>query len=154
MDLIAVEDTLNIQQLYASYSDAITRSDPKSFGDCWCEDAYWFLLGVEHKGKKSIVEAYTNTVAPTDFVMHLALSPMISLNGDKADVRSQVQEIIHFAGGDGIILLGNYNDKLLKVDGKWLFADRRISLRYSGPFSMDANMVMPLMPDADKPFDR
>jgi len=38
------------------------------------------------------------------------------------------------------------------VDGQWLFADRRISVRYSGPFSMDDNAFIPLMPEADKPF--
>ena len=51
-----------------------------------------------------------------------------------------------------MLLLANYNDELRKVDGQWLFADRRISVRYSGAFSMDDNMIMPLMPDAAKPF--
>ena len=153
MDLTTVENTLNIQQLYARYSDAIMRNDYETFGSCWRDDGYWLLLGNEYRGKEAIVEAFTNAVAPTDFVMHLALSPLISLNGDKAKVRSQVQEILHFSDGGGMILLGNYNDELHKVDGQWLFSDRRISLRYSGPFSMDDNMFMPLMPDADKPLE-
>ena len=153
MDLTAIEDTFNIQQLYARYSDAIMRTDSEAFGACWRDDAYWLLLGNEHRGKEAIVEAFINAVAPTDFVMHLALSPLISLNGHKAKVRSQVKEIFHFSNGGGMILLGNYNDELDKVDGAWLFSDRRISLRYSGPFSMDDNMFMPLMPDADKPLE-
>jgi len=151
MDLTAVEDTLNIHQLYARYSDAIMRNDPDTFGSCWSEDAYWLLLGNEHRGKEAIVEAYCNSVGSTDFVMHLAMSPLISINGDKAKVRSQVQEILHFSGGGAMIILANYNDELHKVDGQWLFADRRISVRYSGPFSMDDNTFMPLMPDAAKP---
>jgi len=153
MDLTTVEDTLNIQQLYARYSDAIMRYDSETFGSCWRDDGYWLLLGSEYRGKEAIVEAFKNAVAPTDFVSHLALSPLISLKGDTAKVRSQVQEIFHFSDGGGMILLGNYNDELQKVDGKWLFSDRRISLRYSGPFSMDDNMFVPLMPDADKPLE-
>jgi len=152
MDTTSIADTLNIHQLYARYSDAITRKDPETFGSCWCDDAFWLLLGVEHRGKDAIVEAYTNAVAATDLVLHLASAPLIALDGDKARVRSQVQEILHFSGGGSMLLLANYNDELRKVDGQWLFADRRISTRYSGAFSMDDNMIMPLMPDAAKPF--
>ena len=152
MDTTSIADTLNIHQLYARYSDAITRKDPETFGSCWSDDAFWLLLGAEHRGKEAIVEAYTNAVAATDLVLHLASAPLISLDGDKARVRSQVQEILHFTSGGSMLLLANYNDELRKVDGQWLFADRRISLRYSGPFSMDDNMIMPLMPDAAKPF--
>lgn len=152
MDLTTVADTLNIQQLYARYSDAIMRNDAETFGSCWSDDGYWFLLGNEYRGKKAIVEAYSNSVVGTDFIMHLAISPLISVNGDKAKVRSQVQEILHFSGGGAIIILGNYNDKLQKIDGQWLFADRRISVRYSGSFSMDDNAFMPFLPEADKPF--
>jgi uncharacterized protein (TIGR02246 family) len=153
MDLTTVEDTLNIQQLYARYSDAITRKDPETFGSCWSDDAYWLLLGNEYRGKKTIVETYSNSVAGTDFILHLASSPLISINGDMAKVRSQVQEILHFSGGGAMIILANYNDELHKIDGQWLFADRRISVRYSGPFSMDDNAFIPLLPEADKPFD-
>ena len=152
MDRKTVEDTLNIQQLYARYSDAIMRNDAETFGSCWSDDAYWLLLGNEYRGKEAIVEAYSNSVGGTDFIMHLAISPLISINGDKAKVRSQIQEILHFSGGGGMIILANYNDELQKVDGQWLFADRRISVRYSGPFSMDDNTFMSLPPDADEPF--
>jgi len=153
MDLTTVEDTLNIQQLYARYSDAITRKDPETFGSCWSEDAYWLLLGNEFRGKETIVEAYSNSVAGTDFILHLASAPLIRIDGDMARVRSQIQEILHFSGGGAMIILANYNDKLRKIDGQWLFADRRISVRYTGPFSMDDNSFMPLMPEADTPFD-
>ena len=153
MALTTAEDTLNIHQLYARYSDAIMRKDPETFGSCWSEDGYWLLLGNEYRGKKTIVETYSNSVAGTDFVLHLAMSPLISINGDKAKVRSQVQEILHFSGGGSMIILGNYNDEVHKIDGQWLFAARRISVRYSGPFHMDDNAIMPLLPEADKPFD-
>ncbi len=151
MGLTTVEDTLNIQQLYARYSDAIMRNDPETFGSCWSDDGYWLLLGNEYRGKKAIVETYSNSVAGTDFIMHLAMSPLIAVNGDKAKVRSQVQEILHFSGGGSMIILGNYNDELHKIDGQWLFAARRISVRYSGPFPMDDNAFMPFPPEADKP---
>ena len=152
MDRSTAEDTLNIQQLYARYSDAIMRNDRETFGSCWSDDGYWLLLGNEFRGKRAIVEAYSNSVASTDFIMHLALSPLISIDGDIARVRSQVQEILHFTGGGSMMILGNYNDTLKKADGRWLFAERRISVRYSGPFPVDDNAFMPLMPEADKPF--
>ena len=152
MEQTMVEDTLTIQQLYARYSDAIMRNDDETFGSCWGDDAYWLLLGNEYRGKKAIVEAYRNSVQGTDFIMHLAISPLISINGDRARVRSQIQEILHFAGSGGMMILGIYNDELHKRDGQWLFADRRISVRYSGPFHMDDNTFMPFPPEADKAF--
>ncbi|MBT3312108.1 MAG: nuclear transport factor 2 family protein [Desulfobacterales bacterium] len=151
MDITIVEDTLKIQQLYARYSDAIMRGDAETFGSCWCDDGFWFLLGKEYRGKDNVVAAYSKTTTGTDFVMHLAISPLISLDGDKAKVRTQVQEIVHFESGMAVLILGNYNDELHKVDGQWLFADRRISIRYSGPYSMDDNAFVPLPPEADKP---
>lgn len=151
MDLTTVADNLKIQQLYARYSDAIMRNDSETFGSCWSDNAYWLLVGDEFRGKEAIVEAYCNSVVGSDFIMHLAIAPLISINGDKAKVRSQVQEIIHFSGGGAIILLGNYNDELQKIDGEWLFAARRVSLRYTGAFSMDDNSFLPLPPEADKP---
>ena len=75
-----------------------------------------------------------------------------STNTSPLLVRSQVQEILHFSGGGAMLILANYNDELLKVDGQWLFAERRISVRYSGPFSMDDNNFMPFPPEAAKPF--
>ena len=90
MDLTTVKDTLNIQQLYARYSDAIMRNDAETFGSCWSEDGYWLLFGNEYRGKEAIVEAYSNSVGGTDFIMHLAISPLISINGNKAKVRLQV----------------------------------------------------------------
>ncbi len=151
MDLTAVGDTLKIQQLYARYSDAIMRNDPETFGSCWSDDAFWLLLGIEYRGKDTIIETYKNAVAASDFILHLAFSPLISLNGDKAKVRSQMQEIIHFAGAGAVIIFGNYNDVLHKIDGQWLFAERRISVRYTGPFNMDDNSFMPLPPEAAEP---
>ena len=152
MDPTTVEDTLSIHQLYARYSDAIMRNDATTFGSCWSEDGYWLLLGNEHRGKEAIVEAYSNSVVGTNFIMHLSMSPLISIDGNKAKVRSQIQEILHFSGGGAMLILANYNDELQKIDGKWLFADRRISVRYSGPFSMDDNTFMPFPPEAAKPF--
>lgn len=152
MDPTTVADTLAIQQLYARYSDAIMRNDAETFGSCWSDDAYWLLLGNEYHGKEAIVQAYSNAVGGTDFIMHLAFSPLISISGKKARVRSQVQEILHFSGGGAMIILANYNDELHRIDGQWLFADRRISVRYSGPFPVDDNAFMPLTPEADKPF--
>lgn len=152
MDLTTVADTLNIQQLYARYSDAIARKDPETFASCWSEDAYWLLLGNEFRGRKEIVQAYSNSVAGTDFILHLASAPLISIDEDRARVRSQVQEIIHFSGSGAMLILANYNDELRKIDGQWLFTDRRINVRYSGPFSMDDNAFMPLPAEADKPF--
>ncbi len=152
MDLTTVSDTLNIQQVYARYSDAIMRNDVETFRSCWSDDAYWLLLGIEYRGKEEIAEAYSNSVASTDYILHLALAPLISIDGDKAKVRSQVQEIIHFSSGGAMLILGNYNDELQKIDGQWLFAARRISVRYSGPFAMDDNAFIPFLPEADKPF--
>ena len=152
MGLTTVADTLKIQQVYARYSDAIMRNDAETFASCWSDDGYWLLLGNEYRGKEAIVEAYSNSVGGTDFIMHLAISPLVSIHGDKARVRSQVQEIIHFTSGGSMIILGNYNDELRKVDGQWLFVDRRISVRYSGSFSMDDKGFIPLPSQAAKPF--
>lgn len=152
MDTTTLHDTLAIHQLYAKYSDAIMRNDAGAFASCWTDDALWLLLGQTHQGKQAILQAYSQSVAVTNFILHLALAPLIAIQGNTAKVRSQVVEILHLSGGGAMLLLGNYNDELQKTSGQWLFSARRIHLRYSGPFSMDDNAFLPLTPEADKPF--
>lgn len=146
-------DTPSIHQLYAKYSDAISRNDEKAFASCWADDATWLLFGLTHQGKQAILQAYTQSVAATDFILHLAMSPLISIQGTSAKVRSQVLEILHFSNGGAVLLLGHYNDELNKSGGQWLFVSRRFTLRYSGPFSVDDHAFLPLPPEANKPFD-
>lgn len=152
MDTTTLHDTLAIHQLYAKYSDAISRNDAAAFASCWTDDALWLLLGQTHQGKKAILQAYSQSVSATNFILHLALAPLIAIQGSTARVRTQVVEILHFSDGGAMLLLGNYNDELQKTSGQWRFSARRIHLRYSGPFSMDDHAFMPLPPDADKPF--
>jgi len=48
----------------------------------------------------------------------------IEVDGDVAAVRSQCLEFIRLADGGERRVVGEYIDRVVRVDGQWLFAER------------------------------
>jgi hypothetical protein len=63
----------------------------------------------------------------------------IEVTGDHARARSYCLEILQFRVGGTRRLIGTYDDKLRRVDGEWLFSERRyrIFLDESSPDAKD-----------------
>jgi hypothetical protein len=48
----------------------------------------------------------------------------------------------HLLDGSGALHLGHYADRFRRLDGRWLFVERRLHLIYRGP--LDPGVVVPL----------
>ena len=121
------EDRLAIRELLETYADAVTRCDADAWGATWADDAEWSLpdypeLGTT-KGRQAIVTMWVEAMKSYPGIMFEAWPGSISINGDKAVMRSYTSEV--YDQGDVTMRdRGVYEDMCVKVDGQWYFASR------------------------------
>lgn len=85
-----------------------------------------FGAGTGHAG----IVAQCEKISPPGSVrprrVHLTTNIVIALNGDTAEVESNWSVIQNSAAGPKVGSAGAYRDKVVKVDGRWLFQYRKI----------------------------
>jgi hypothetical protein len=65
------------------------------------------------------------------FVVQLMHSGVLSIDGTRASGRWYLQEYLKFKDGNGMHNVGCYQDRYVKRDGLWLFAERHYAVLYN-----------------------
>jgi ketosteroid isomerase-like protein len=126
-----LEDRELIRELLDSYSDAVNQRDSEAWGETWCEDAVWQLphLGLDGiVGRGDIVASWLEAMKLFPFVNMMATAGSIAVDGDRAVVRSYTSEVAVMQDGQEIRPRGQYDDVCVKLNGKWLFAERKFTV--------------------------
>ncbi len=144
MDTTEIAARLAIQERLNLYTDAILRFDADAFGECWAPDAQWRIMGQHFKGREQIVGFYQALTESAHYVRHLSHSPVLRIDGDSAAGRFQVTETVCSKQGDGMLILGVYDDRFAKSDGVWRFTERVLDITYQGPFPLELDNFHPL----------
>ncbi|WP_226016397.1 nuclear transport factor 2 family protein [Novosphingobium sp. FKTRR1] len=121
------EDRLAIRELLETYADAVTRLDADAWIATWAEDAEWSLpdypeLGTTH-GRPAIRAMWVEAMKGYPGIMFEAWPGAIEVTGDTAVVRSYTAEV-YDQNGQTHRDRGQYDDTLVKIDGRWLFRSR------------------------------
>jgi uncharacterized protein (TIGR02246 family) len=121
------EDRLAIRELLETYADAVTRCDADDWAATWAEDAQWSLpdypeLGTT-QGRPAIRAMWVEAMKSYPGIMFEAWPGSIEVNGDTAKVRSYTAEV-YDQNGQTHRDRGQYDDTLVKIDGRWLFQSR------------------------------
>mgnify|MGYP000996388668 FL=1 len=123
-----IEDRLAIRELMDIYSDAVNQRDTALWASTWAEDSSWKLPvipGMENVvGKENIVNAWQAGMAMFPFIFMSISVGDIQVNGNTATVRAYTTEVGTTLDGTEIRPRGQYDDKLVKIDGQWLFKER------------------------------
>jgi hypothetical protein len=131
-----------IAELVYRYADAVVRRDGDAWGSCWAEDAQWALGGGRDvSGRDAIVELWHQAMGGFDAVVQNVYGGEVHLDGDRGEGRWYIGEHFRRANGDPGILLANYDDTYVRVDGQWLFASRRLNVQYQGPPDLSATFL-------------
>ena len=129
-----IEDRLAIRELMDIYADAVNQRDAELWGSTWAEGSSWKLPvipGMENvAGKENIVAAWNAGMAMFPFIFMSISVGDIQVNGDTATVRAYTTEVGTTLDGTEIRPRGQYDDKLIKVDGEWLFIERIFNSLY------------------------
>ena len=129
-----IEDRLAIRERMDIYADAVNQRDAELWGSTWAEGSSWNLPvipGMENvAGKENIVAAWNAGMAMFPFIFMSISVGDIQVDGDTATARAYTTEVGTTLDGTEIRPRGQYDDKLIKVDGEWLFIERIFNSLY------------------------
>lgn len=123
-----LEDRIAIAELNGTYADGVVRFDAATWGSVWAEDAHWNLMGHEVHGKDAILALWNGAMGGLEAVSFQCVPCMIEVTGDTATSRVQTQEILKPKDAPARHVGGLYEDKLAKIDGRWVFTSRTFKI--------------------------
>ena len=119
-----LEDRIAIRERIESYGDAVFRRDETAWAACWAEDSAWDLMGTRVSGKANIVATWRGAMAGFSSVAFFSTPGAVNVEGDCAEARTYTLEFLVETGGKARRVIGQYDDRLVKQGGRWLFAER------------------------------
>lgn len=122
---LTAEDTISIHQLYAAACHAIDDGDGASYRSCFTPDGTLGGMGGTLSGEK--ISAFADSFRDSKRqIRHLVSGVLVEGDGDAATGRAYL--VAFQAGADAKFLTsGRYRDRLQRIDGRWLFAERLFS---------------------------
>jgi hypothetical protein len=125
-----VTDYEEIQNLVARYADAVTRRDFDALATVFAPNAVWDVTGgtkLRYEGAE-LVPGIRSIVEMSNFLAQVHSPAIVEINGDRASSRVTALEVGEIqAYSLRFEQFGIYEDSLCKVDGRWLFTERRFT---------------------------
>ena len=132
-------DRAEIADLMARYLFALDYNDLDSFIAMFTDDAVFDFARGRIEGKTAILDAvrtfkarigehYKDDDGNPAVLRHVLAHTAIRIEGNRAWTRAQWFEMANDGPGKSLKMgtFGIYEDQLRKVDGRWLFSERRI----------------------------
>lgn len=121
-------DRLEIQEVLARYAICADMGDAEGFAGLFTEDAAWVWEGVNLslRGRAELRELGEAVYTHTRGAQHAVINPVIDVNGDQARSICQVSVFLSKPEQIYTVLLGYYEDSLVRIGGKWLIARRSV----------------------------
>jgi len=144
-------DRAAIEDLMARYLFALDYNDMETFATMFTQDAAFDFARGRVEGLDNIIETvkafkerigavYVDEDGKPAILRHVLAHCAIRIESDEAWTRAQWFEMANDGPGKSLKMgtFGIYEDRLRKVDGRWLFTERRIlndflDGRHSGP---------------------
>ena len=122
------EDRLEIRELVARYDHAIDSGDAAGWIECFTEDGVWDG-GSRVEGRAALLAFARRLPTDPDFAAfrgarHFVTNFLIDGDGDEARLRCDNLLLRPRADGVEALAGADYDDRLRRVDGRWLFALR------------------------------
>ena len=131
MDTAAAE--AQMMSLANHYADAINRANFDDLVDCWAPDGIWRIPQpveyAEFVGRDAIKERLAGRRAYVDIVVMLVGSVVaVSISDDRILGRTTIAEYGRIDAAQGLNVLGLYDDELIHLDGRWVYARRELNM--------------------------
>ena len=115
-----------IEQLMVRYAHCIDANDPEGAAACFTEDGIGKYWGVS-KGRKEIAARLAKILDLFSATSHHLSNINIQLDGDQATAMSYVYAYHRMAEtNEPMHYWGRWVDRLVRVDGGWLLAEREV----------------------------
>jgi hypothetical protein len=125
----SLEDREQIRELYARYAYTIDYGPYEDWVKCFTEDGVFesprFGRHAGHQALMNFTDIYRGSNGDAK-VRHMMSNVTFQIKGNEATGGCYLT-YYHCKNGRAILeAIGRYEDELRKVDGKWLFARRRV----------------------------
>ena len=121
-------EKLKINDLLAEYTLSIDRRDPEGWANCFTEDGLIgtgdrFIRGRANLREYGMIHSKLGS-------RHLTTSPLYEIAEDGQNATGHATTVVMAATVHGfkILFVGSYKDKLKKIGGQWLFAERWVQV--------------------------
>ena len=122
-----LEDRVALRALVDTYSTSVILRDEAGLASVFAPDAVWELgppFNVRHVGAETIARDLTAGLRAFEFVFQMTHSVVIKFDRDRAALRCVINEVARSLEGDGLFLLGIYEDEAVRRPEGWRFARR------------------------------
>lgn len=128
-----------IRDLLARYTYNGDRGRVAELVACFAEDGLLEFPGARAQGPEAILAVLTSGTRNSEltFVRHHITNPLIEVAGDTATARSYFA--VHSDNGPDHS--GTYDDKLVRTEAGWRFAQRRVRVDWQAAASLFRPMV-------------
>lgn len=123
-----LEDRILVQELVATYGDAVSRRDKAGFAATWAEDGEWLLPWLEPvRGRTKIADVWEGQIANYPFHNFSGYLGHLILDGATGTGRLWTSELVVNLRGENARVTGLYDDEFVKAGGRWLFARKKFT---------------------------
>lgn len=141
MQPASMEDWFEVHSLFIRYTTALDRGDPDTVADCFTENGFVVspLLG-DFQGRPEI-RAFAERTARASRergaqFRHAVSNLAARVDGERAHATCYLLEYMTENGQTTLLSPGEYDCDLVRVSGKWLFSERRITLDQTFPIQL------------------
>lgn len=129
---LTAEDRLEIMELAARYSFALDRRLGEEWADCFTADGVMVSgNGNRVEGRAGFIEHARKSKAAGRQVRHWGCNHIIDGDGDKARLRMYLMAV-DIGSGIQPYVMGDYDDELVRENGRWKFKLRRVNFAAGG----------------------
>ena len=127
---LTTEDKLEIMELTSRYNFSIDRREPEAWADTFTEDGELWAGGQMRATGRRDLEAYMRAADKQPMkIRHWTSNTIIEGDGNQARLRMYVMAWDITGGGLIPYVMGDYDDTVVKVKGKWKFKRREVTPR-------------------------
>ena len=121
-------DHFAIKKLMVRYAERIDANDPAGAAACFAPDGIGHYWG-EYQGRAAITERLTGILDQFAATSHHLSNVMLDVDGDSATGLSYVYAFHRYVPSlEPLHVWGRWVDRIVRIDGEWLFARREVSL--------------------------
>jgi uncharacterized protein (TIGR02246 family) len=135
VDLETLSARAQIRDLIDGYTHAVCSRDPALFASLWAEESSWSITDMPDltgiNGRDAIVANWKSGMTHHPEVFLMCNPVAIAVDGDRASTHTSSFEVIRDDRGHWRRASGRYDDRFVRVDGRWLFESRRWSKIHS-----------------------
>ena len=142
-----------VEALKHSYTDALDSGyDLEAIAALFTPDARWVAEGFgDFRGREEICDFFARLSESIVHVRHFATSPLIEVADDAMSARGQWNLLClcsrrHRDNPEAevpLVEVGTYRDRLVKVDGRWYFAELSVEVLFSRQVAEPTRSALP-----------